>query len=366
MDNLHAILSYLEETIDPDHFKEAVKVCKQAMRFEPTDRLCVGVGAPIEKQFPGYSIEEIHEDMAKMLCNELCGCIAPIEAKDAGLPMIRANYGVGTLPSAFGLKSHIVNGNMPWVEHASKEDLQRIIEKGVPEGDAGYGKKVIETYEFYNETLAKYPKCKEVIKLYHPDFQGSLDVAHLMYGSDIYIDMYEDPDFVHALLELVTDTYIDRMKKVKTYLNDEEDGFHYHWGTLYPGRLTLRNDSAVNLSPDMYEEFVQPYDDKIMNALGKSSVHFCGRADQIVFKMAESENILGLNFGYMPNVEFGEAYLDFIAPVFTEKKIANMGYVITKEELDAMDFTKYGTGISFKVYVSTMEEAREIRTKCGW
>lgn len=363
MEQLERLLSYYEEIIDVDHHRENIEFQKSVMRFEKTDRICMRFAYP-SKEFVPYTMEEIHEDMGKMMFNELLACAPDIETNSCGIPMIRANYGVGALPCAFGLTSKIINGNMPWVEHVPQDEVREIVAKGVPEDNTGFGQKIIETYEFFRETLSKYPKCNEVIKLYHPDYQGPLDTAHLIYGPDIYVDMYAEPELVHELLELVTETYIKRMKKIKPYLNDEYDEFCCHWHDLFPGKILIRDDSAVNLSPDMYHEFAQAYDDKIMQELGQASIHFCGRADHWVFDMVHSENVVGLNNIRMPNVTFGQEYLDFLAPQVMEKGIPMVGYGLEKSEFDTMDFEKYKTGISFFMSVQDKQEAEEILARC--
>lgn len=93
-------------------------------------------------------------------------------------------------------------------------------------------------------------------------------------------------------------------------------------------------------------------------------MHFCGRADQWVFKMAESENIGGYNFGYMSNLEFGQKYLDFLKPSFYDKKRAIVAYMLEKEELATFDFNKYGTGITYNVRAKNKEDAEEILSLC--
>lgn len=363
MEQLQKLLAYLESIIDIDHYNNAIEHQKKTMRFEENGSLCVRITYPIE-EFKPFSMEEAHADMAKMMYNELLASISTFEIKDSSMAMLRANYGVGTLPSAFGAKSFIVNGNMPWVEHLSKDEIKAVIAKGVPDWKTGFGQKVIETYEFYREMLSKYPKCNEAIRLFHPDFQGPLDVAHLLWGADIYMDMYDEPELVHDLMKLVTETYIDRMKKVKPYLNDEIDGFNFHWCHLYPGDILLRNDSAVNLSSDMYKEFSMQYDDMIFDVFGKASMHFCGRADQWIFDMARSENILGLNFGHMPNVVFGQEYLDFLKPEVFDKKKPVISYTLTAEDFEAMDFEKYHTGISYNLSANSRKEAEELLARC--
>lgn len=363
MDKLNQLLSYYEEIIDVNHHKRVVEDHKKVLRFEPVEDICIRVNYP-SPEFKPYSIEEIHQDMGKMMFNELLNCYSGIESRDYTIPMLRANYGVGTLASCFGLKSRIIDGNMPWVEHVSTHELRKIVLKGIPDFGAGFDKKIIETYEFYEETLSKYPKCKEVIKLFHPDFQGPLDVAHLMYGSDIYMDMYDDPEFVHELINLVTDTYIDRMKRLKPCLNDETEEFCFHWMMLFPGKIVLRNDSAVNISTDMYQEFVRPYDNKIMEDIGKSTMHFCGRADHWFFDMARSEKIAACNFGHMSKYIFGQEYLDFISPELKAMKKPVVLYVLTRDDIANFDFTRYATGVTYTIDVKNKEEAKEVLERC--
>lgn len=67
---------------------------------------------------------------------------------------------------------------------------------------------------------------------------------------------------MRELLELVTATYIKFLKELKKTLNDEEDGFCLHWGKLFKGSVVIRDDSPVNLSPDMYKEYLSPHEGK--------------------------------------------------------------------------------------------------------
>ena len=359
MEFLIKLLEYCESKIDVEAINKKVENQKHSLKFQDVDTPCVRVDYS-HPDFPRFSVEEIHQDMAKMMYNELVGCLPQIETNDGGIPMIRANYGVGILPSVFGAKCKIINGNMPWCEHLTRDELNKLLTDGIPDPNNGFGKLVKETYQFYSEMLSKYPKCKQVIKFYHPDYQGPFDVAHLLFGSDIYMEIYDDPDFIHDLLNLVTDTYINCMRDVKPYLNDENEEFVYHWHHLYPGKIVLRDDSAVNLSASMYQEFVQPYNDKILKAFGCGSMHFCGRADHWVFEMGRDENIKAYNVGHMKTLVFGQEYLDFIKPEFYDKKKPVVGYVLSRPELDTFDFNKYKTGLTYNVWASNKVDAETV------
>jgi len=358
MEKLKEILNYLEENIDLTHIEDTKRLIKDCLEFRDIDRHVMKTGYNSDK-FTRYSYKETTLDMKKMLFNELVGSVAIVDVKDDSVPSVRANYGVGTLPSVFGLNSRIVNDNLPWVDHLNDiDDVKRLIDKGIPDLDTGFGKKVLETYECYNEALKDYPNCKAGISLYHADLQGPFDVAHLIMGSEIYYAIYDDPDIVKELLDLVCDTYILYMKRMKPYINDEWDNYCNHWGTLYSGKILLRNDSPVNLSKDAYLEFVKPYDEKILEAFGSGSMHFCGRADQWVLEMADTKNLKAMNFGYMPNIEFGQKYLEFVYPTYEKIKMPICNYTLSKADASSLDFNKYKKGITFDCNFGTFEAAK--------
>jgi hypothetical protein len=362
MEKLNEILNYYEENIDPSHFRNVWKRHKDCLSFENTGKPVIKTDCPPTGFQPhSYTYKETTGDMAKMLYNELRGGLCYLETKCGGIPTVRANYGVGCLPSLFGLNSRIVNDSLPWVDRLSGADeIKRLIDRGIPDLNEGFGGKIIETYEFYNEVLKNYPKCNKYIIRYHPDLQGPFDVAHLIWGSDIYLALYDDPDLVKELMELVTDTYIAYMKKVKPYLNDEYGGCNFHWGSLFGGKITLRNDSSVNISKDAYIEFSKPYEQKILNGFGGGTIHFCGRADHLVFEMASLENLKGLNFGRTPNGEWGMEYIGLIYEKLKERKVAVCSYNITEDEAKSYDFEKYKNGITYVIWTSTVDAARSI------
>ena len=358
MEKLKEILNYLEESIDLDHFYSTRSLIRDCIDFKDISRHIMTTSYKRNK-FQRYTYKETTLDMKKMMYNELEGCLSSIDAKDDSLPTIRTNYGVGTLPSLFGLNSRIVNDNLPWVDHITDiDEVKRLIDRGVPDLDTGFGQRVLETYELYNEELSKDPKCKEAIKLFHADLQGPFDVAHLIMGSEIYYAIYDDPDLVKELLSLVTQTYILYMKKMKKYIDDEWEDNCYHWGTLYKGRIVLRNDSPVNLSKEAFLEFVKPYDEIVLKEFGSGSMHFCGRADQWIMEMTNTKGIKAMNFGHMANVEFGEKYLEFLRPEYEKIKMPICTYTVPKNEIKDFNFDKYKKGITFQTYLDSIEDAR--------
>jgi len=345
MRTVEGILEYLEENINEQHLDAVVIKHKKALNYEPIDTLPAKIS--VDCGIARKSMDEIHGSPEAMMFNELLGCVNTVRNKDDSLPMIRANYGVGTFVSLFGLKSSIVNGNMPWVTHLGDiKQVEELIERGVPDLDNGFGKKLTETHGYYRSMLSKYPKCNRSIKVYHPDGQGPFDNAHLIWGGDIYIELYDNPDLVHKLMSLVTDTYIKQMERNLAETNAEiEGGYNCHWQMLYKGRLVLRDDSSVNLSRDMYLEFVKPYNQRIANHFGSVSMHFCGRADQWIKELINTERIDSVNFGWMYG-KFNNEFLKLISKDCFENKVSVVAYPADMAEFDASIFP---TGMTIAV-----------------
>lgn len=361
------ILDKIESELDLEAVENIKDNMKQVINYNNKNKMYLKINFPVES-LEGYSIKEAFEDSEKMMVNELIGsCYSTIKQyRKAGfgsLPMIRANYGVGIMPSILGQSFRILENNLPWVDHVdSTDDIKSIIEKGVPKIKTGLGLKVFETHEYFKDQLRAYPKCQKAIPIYHPDLQGPFDIAHLIWGSDIYYALYDEPELIHEFMQLITETYIKAMKEFKKQINDEYEDCCYHWGNLYKGKIVLRNDSTVNVSKDAYEEFIKPYDEQILAAFeGKSTIHYCGRADQWVQSMLDCKGIGAINFGQPPNLIFGTDFLSKIYGKCSEKRIANIDYDLPNfGEIEDVIKAKYINGGIYKTTVSSSEEADRI------
>ena len=57
----------------------------------------------------------------------------------------------------------------------------------------------------------------------------------------------------------------------------------------------LRDDSAMNLSPDMFEQFIKPYDQQLLTECGGGAIHFCGRGDHYIHHFAEISSLYAVH-----------------------------------------------------------------------
>ena len=360
---LEEILEFIEENIDLEHIAYSEEQHIKVLNYQKPEIMPLKILYPIT-QFQPFTYEEIHSDVRKMMYNELIGTLSTIILKDYGLPMIRANYGVGTLASLFGVESQIVGNNMPWVRHVdSIEKIKDIIKKGSPELTCGFGQKLIDTQRFYIEKLSQYPKCSQAIKVYHPDLQGPLDTSHMIIGSDIYIELYQNPEVIEDLLELVTETYIKLMKELKKSLTDETGDYFYHWQTLYKGKVLLRDDTAVSISKDMYEQFSKPYNEKICNAFSSGAVHYCGKYVPWIESVFSTPNCTGLNINAVPSEKYGEEFLREIGDSLKPKKQSLVFYKLEKDELLTLNTEVFNTGFSLGYEADSEEDAKTVLQK---
>ncbi|NOZ20249.1 MAG: hypothetical protein GXP25_04085, partial [Planctomycetes bacterium] len=286
------ILALLEP--DPDRLAQGRERQARVWRNEAPDAVPVisgGGAVPEKEKYPHYTKAEQFDDKEKMLVEHLWGVISLARGSSDAQLAIRPNLGVGFIPSLFGMETKFVQEDqMPWIiGHLSKEELA---EAEVPDvRNAGLMPKCLEMIAYFKE------KLDGKAHVYLADTQGPFDIAHLIRGHDIYTDIYDDPDFVHHLLALCTETYIEVSKVMKEAIGEPLDSGYHATGYMGNGGVRLCDDSAINVSGDTYREFIQPYVQRALEPFGGGWYHFCGRGHQILDAIIETDGVRGINFG---------------------------------------------------------------------
>lgn len=243
------------------------------------------------------NINDALEDYELMLDMQLAMVSDQLASPGAALGM-RANYGTGIMTSLFGaeiFKMPRDANTLPTTRSINDRDaIRSILEKGIPDLSCGFGKAVFTFGEFCKEVLPNYPRISSCVQMYHPDTQGPLDVAELLWGCGMFYDMYDEPEFVHDVLKLITNTYKKALDKWFDIFPARED-LNVHWHLLHKGKIMLRNDSAMNLSPEMYSEFALPYDKHLLEYYGGGCVHFCGRGDHYIHRLCGIDALTSIN-----------------------------------------------------------------------
>jgi hypothetical protein len=305
----------LEERIDPQiesHLKqEWVDFSYGRFHgevFKPKRRTV----SPPRVEWPQVVVNDALENYELMALQQFHSCSEALAKGTGDLLNVRCNYGTGILPSLFGLELFIMDKELqtlPTIRPlGTRERVERLLDGKPPEINDGYGRRVLEMGEIFNEILEDYPKIAQTVQVYHPDLQGPLDACELIFGSGLFLELYDRPDLVHHLLELVCVTYFRFMQAWATIHPLRKDG-NTHWGMFHRGNLMLRDDSAMNLSPEMVREFVLPYDQRLLNLFGGGAVHFCGKGDHYLADLCQLQNLYAINL--------------------TQPELNNMEYVFT-------------------------------------
>lgn len=99
------------------------------------------------------------------------------------------------------------------------------------------------------------------------NWQGVLNNAFHLRGEKIFTDFYDKPDLVHHFLSVITDLMIRLAQKVQK--RQRKSGF-------YINHFCVSNCTVNMVSPDIYREFLFPYDKKIAESgFERFGMHTC-------------------------------------------------------------------------------------------
>ena len=244
------------------------------------------------------NINDALTDYDTMVASEMQG-VSRALASGGGNLAVRTNYGSAILASLFGAEIFEMPrsaNTLPTVRSFNDtERIRKMVEAGPPDLSAGFGERVFRCGELFREIQEKYPKIGRHVSVYHPDLQGPLDICELLWGGEMFYAMYDEPELVHAAISLITDTYVRFMEKWLALFPCGTE-MNPHWSHLrHRGRLTLRSDSAMNLSPELYREFAVPYDRILLERFGGGIMHFCGRGDHYIALLCAQPMLTGVN-----------------------------------------------------------------------
>jgi hypothetical protein len=257
-------------------------------------------GSPAGCAWPAIGVNEALDDPEKMALQQLKPCSDAVAAAGPQLLAVRCNYGTGIMPTLFGADLFVMDPELNTLPTSipipgGPATMEALVTAGVPEIGAGLGRSVMDMADTYLELFDGYPNIQRYVHVYHPDLQGPMDVVELLWGSSLFLDIVDRPDLVKSVLELVTETYAAFMCAWEERVPPRRGDVSVHWAMMQPGRIMLRDDSAMNFSPEMFDEFIRPYDAELLRRLGGGAIHFCGRGDHYIRSAASIDGLLAMN-----------------------------------------------------------------------
>ncbi len=244
-------------------------------------------------EWPSVSVNEALDDFDKMALQQFSSCSQMLE-DGGGLLCVRSNYGTGILPSLFGAELFIMEdqtNTLPTTRPLkSIEKIKQVVDAGVPDLNLSLGGKTLEMGRRFMAIKENYPRIGKYVQVYHPDVQGPMDVCELLWGSGLFAALVDAPNLVKSFLELITQTYIQYMHKWAE-IAPFSNGCQAHWSMMHKGRIMLRDDSAMNLSPAMFDQFIKLYDQRLLDEFGGGAIHFCGRGAHYIESMCRMHGV---------------------------------------------------------------------------
>lgn len=247
-----------------------------------------------DQSIPSYNTMLTHYDSEKMFISGLKEMLKTAYGGADGVPSIRANMGCGIFPTLFGIKQQLFEDKMPWVkDYISKEELLKMGPEDLKMGDEF--KAGIEHMVYMAEWLED-TGCL----VYPMDLQGPFDIAHIVYGDTIFYDLYDDPKFIHHLLELCCEAIKIGIEECFRVIPNSDNMIAHYNNLVLPrsvGGLKISEDTSTLLSKEQIEEFVAPYTNKILSYFGGGYIHYCGKNDHLYNEVMNNDLVHGINFG---------------------------------------------------------------------
>ena len=293
-------LLYAQISQGSDKYSESVKLQTAVWEDRIPDKqpLLLSCSPPGEyaKNIPNYNTKEIHNDKTKMLISGMKSMLSPAFSCMQSVPSIRANMGCGIYPSLFpGIKPMLFDdGKMPWiVSHLGYDELRNMQEKDIQITDEF--QMALEHTAYIAEHISGSGAF-----VFQLDLQDPFAVAHLVYGNEIFYALYEEPEFVHHLLELSCRAIELGLAECLKIIPGSANVLAHYNNVVIPrsrGGLKISLDTATLLGGEHIEEFVLPYTNRVLDLAGGGYIHYCGRNDRLFDLVLRQDKIYGLNFG---------------------------------------------------------------------
>jgi uroporphyrinogen decarboxylase len=113
---------------------------------------------------------------------------------------------------------------------------------------------------------------------------GPLTVATSLRGQELFLDFYNNPDYVHRLLDFIVEGTVARIKAHLRFFGLPE--ISKAWGSpdlAQANRIEFADDAVQMISTDMLLEFVLPAHKKLKQQLttaDRIGIHLCGNASR--------------------------------------------------------------------------------------
>ncbi len=181
-------------------------------------------------------------------------------------------YGIGPVASAFGVDYIWKEKQAPAVRPPMRSVKEAIDYATIPVSQSAIGSRAIDMIEYFlDKTGGRIPMSLT-------DTQSPLNIAgNVVDMSSFFIEMFDDPDAVKALLMKLARLLADFTREQVSLIGDAVawPGHGYASCRSFEG-LGMSDDNALMISGGQYTEFAAPAVEFLGDLFGGSTFHSCG------------------------------------------------------------------------------------------
>ena len=214
-----------------------------------------------------------------------------------GIPTVRPNLGVVFIPSMAGQDYVLREGMMPWAGEAlSPEQIRKALDKDLSSTELM--KLAEQFYSIHRE------KDDGELAAYQADNQGIYDIAHLLYGDQIFYDLMDENQWtwVDELLDISRELMIRASRYVKQYIGERKKwmihGHGTEQGVYFPDcGLRISEDTPAMIAPEQLDRFVMGSIERSAEEFGSIFMHYCGNHEYFFERLCRSDAVRAIDLG---------------------------------------------------------------------
>jgi uroporphyrinogen-III decarboxylase len=204
-----------------------------------------------------------HDSLVKMK-RELCKAFPSISYWNEGykddLATISGCYGAYVIPKVFGFPLVYKEDRWPEIDKSKEKLSIREIEK-LDVDEILSNSSVEEIFHQMDIIEAEWGKIHGYL-----NWQGILNNAFLLRRENIFTDFYDRPGLVHHFFSIISGVTIRLAQKVQE--RQRNSGF-------YINHFCVSNCTVNMVSPEIYRDFLFPYDKRIAESFERFGMHTC-------------------------------------------------------------------------------------------
>jgi hypothetical protein len=196
----------------------------------------------------------------------------------------------------WGGEPRYLPGNVPDVPPFVTDDRKHaFVKDGAPDPFGGWMARNWQVFDDLKDLAADAQYEGRAVDVAAPTglgTDGPFTIGCALRGpTELCIDMYADPDFYDAFMDLITEGTIGRITAYRERLGQEVAT--RAWG--------FADDSVQLLSVDTYREKVLPYHRRLIEAFGPdgpNSIHLCGDATHLFPTIRDELKVMAFDTGF--------------------------------------------------------------------